>query len=132
MTAVIGRFAPSPTGPLHLGNLRTAVAVQMFAREESGGRVLVRMEDLDRVTSKRELALAQLVDLAAVGVRTSTEVVYQSDRFPLYDEYLTKLEGMGLTYPCFCTRREVREAAQAPHGEVMRYPDKVKNTEMPR
>jgi glutamyl-tRNA synthetase len=121
MTAAIGRFAPSPTGPLHLGNLRTAVAVQMFAREELGGRVLVRMEDLDRVTSKRELALAQLIDLAAVGVRTSNEVVYQSDRFPLYDEYLTKLEEMGLTYPCFCTRREVREAAQAPHGEVMRY-----------
>jgi glutamyl-tRNA synthetase len=122
MTARIGRFAPSPTGTLHLGNLRTAVAVRSFAGAEAGGRILIRMEDLDRVTARRDLALGQLVDLAAVGIRTSDEVVYQSDRFPLYDEFLLKLESTGLTYPCFCTRKEIREAAQAPHGEVLMYP----------
>jgi glutamyl-tRNA synthetase len=80
------------------------------------------MEDLDSVTAKSEWALRQLVDLAAVGVKSAEKVVYQSQRFDLYETYLSDLAKRGLTYECFCTRREIREAASAPHGEFLRYP----------
>ena len=120
---IIGRFAPSPTGDLHLGNLRTALAAWMSAkRNGDGGRFLVRFEDLDRVTSSRDIAAAQLRDLAAIGIVPDEEPVFQSDRFGLYDEAIDSLTARGLTYPCFCTRREIAEAAAAPHGVVGRYP----------
>jgi len=118
-----GRFAPSPTGVLHLGNLRTAVAAQMFATDG----MVIRMEDLDRVTSSRELAEEQLSDLAAIGIESAALVVFQSERFAIYAEYLSGLVERGLTYECFCTRREIREAAAAPHGEVLRYPGTCRN-----
>jgi glutamyl-tRNA synthetase len=118
-----GRFAPSPTGVLHLGNLRTAVAAQMFATDG----LVIRMEDLDRVTSSRELAEGQLRDLAAIGIESAGPVVFQSDRFAIYADYLSGLVERGLTYECFCTRREIREAAAAPHGEVLRYPGTCRN-----
>jgi len=121
--AARGRFAPSPTGVLHLGNLRTAVAAQMLAIDG----LVIRMEDLDRVTSSRELAEGQLRDLAAIGIESAGPVVFQSDRFAIYAEYLSGLVGRGLTYECFCTRREIREAAAAPHGEVLRYPGTCRN-----
>ena len=120
---ITGRFAPSPTGELHLGNLRTALAAWMSVkRDGDGGRFLVRFEDLDRVTSTRDLAAAQLRDLAAIGIVPDDEPVFQSDRFALYDAAIDSLTARGLTYPCFCTRREVREAAVAPHGAVGAYP----------
>lgn len=119
----IGRFAPSPTGVLHLGNLRTAVAAQMFASDG----LIIRMEDLDRVTSSRELARGQLSDLAAIGIESCEEVVFQSDRFAIYEEHLGRLADRGLTYECFCTRREIREAAAAPHGEFLMYPGTCRN-----
>ena len=120
---ITGRFAPSPTGDLHLGNLRTALAAWMSARREGdGGRFLVRFEDLDRVTSSRDIAAAQLRDLAAIGLVPDDEPVFQSDRFGMYDEAIDSLTARGLTYPCFCTRREIAEAAAAPHGVVGRYP----------
>ena len=121
---IVGRFAPSPTGELHLGNLRTALAAFLSARRNGpgGGRFLVRFEDLDRVTSSRSLASAQLRDLAAVGVEPDEEPVFQSDRFGLYSQAISRLESAGLTYECFCTRKEVREAAAAPHGAVTLYP----------
>jgi glutamyl-tRNA synthetase len=122
MNMRVGRFAPSPTGALHLGNLRTAIAAQFFAQRHDGGRLLIRMEDLDRVTSSRDAALRQLVDLAAIGVEPDGEIVYQSERFALYNDYLMKLQSAGLVYPCFCTRSEIREAAQAPHSAVLIYP----------
>jgi len=118
-----GRFAPSPTGVLHLGNLRTAVAAQMFATDG----MVIRMEDLDRVTSSPELAEGQLRDLGAIGIKSAGPVAFQSDRFAIYAEYLSELGGRGLTYECFCTRREIREAAAAPHGEVLRYPGSCRN-----
>jgi len=118
-----GRFAPSPTGMLHLGNLRTAVAAQMFATDG----MVIRMENLDRVTSSRELAEGQLKDLAAIGIESAGRVVFQSDRFAIYADYLSGLVERGLTYECFCTRREIREAAAAPHGEVLRYPGTCRN-----
>lgn len=109
-----GRFAPSPTGPLHLGNLRTALVAWLFARS-SGGRFLVRIEDLDPVTASREHEVQQLGDLAALGLDWDGEVVRQSDRFDRYEAAIARLTAAGLTYPCYCTRREIREAAAAPH-----------------
>lgn len=118
---VTGRFAPSPTGDLHLGNLRTAIVAHASVRAR-GGRFLVRFEDLDRVTSSRDIAARQLRDLAEVGVTWDDEPVFQSDRFALYDAALDELVRRDLVYPCFCSRREVREAAAAPHDGAPRYP----------
>jgi len=109
-----GRFAPSPTGELHLGNLRTALLAWLFARS-TGSRFLVRMEDLDAVTARPEHARRQLADLAALGLDWDGEVVLQSTRRPAHDEALAALEAAGLTYRCWCTRREIQEAAAAPH-----------------
>ena len=111
-----GRFAPSPTGPLHLGNLRTAVAAWLFARA-AGSRFLVRMEDLDRIQASQANEDAQLADLAALGLDWDGEVVRQSERFDRYEAAIADLSAVGLTYPCYCTRREIREAASAPHGD---------------
>lgn len=111
-----GRFAPSPTGPLHLGNLRTAVASWLQACAV-GGQWLVRMEDLDRATSSAEHEASQIADLAALGLHSEVPVVRQSERFGLYHDAIATLTGLGRVYQCFCSRREIREAAQAPHGE---------------
>lgn len=109
-----GRFAPSPTGRLHVGNLRTALAAWLLAR--SGGMgFLVRIEDLDRATSSIEHERQQLADLDALGIDWDGPVVRQSERFDRYHEAIARLSGAGLTYECFCTRREIREAASAPH-----------------
>lgn len=113
-----GRFAPSPTGDLHLGNLRTALAAWLFARHE-GSEFLVRMEDLDRVQASRDHERSQLADLAALGLDWDGDVVRQSDRFERYEAAIAELTDAGLTYPCYCTRREIREAAAAPHGEAL-------------
>jgi glutamyl-tRNA synthetase len=112
-----GRFAPSPTGDLHLGNLRTALLAWLFARRASA-RFLMRMEDLD-AGRVRDLAYGrQLADLTALGLTWDGEVVRQSDRLELYRSAIEQLEAAGLTYPCFCTRREILEAASAPQGAV--------------
>jgi glutamyl-tRNA synthetase len=110
---VTGRFAPSPTGDLHLGNLRTALLAWLFARSR-GGRFLMRMEDLDRGRVRARFYERQLADLAAIGIDWDGPVVRQSERAELYEEALARLD----TYPCWCTRREIREAASAPHGEL--------------
>lgn len=110
-----GRFAPSPTGALHLGNLRTALLAWLFARS-SGGRFLLRMEDLDRVQASLDHEASQQRDLAALGLHWDGEVVRQSERFDRYEAAIAELERAGLTYPCWCTRREIQAAASAPHG----------------
>jgi glutamyl-tRNA synthetase len=112
--AVVGRFAPSPTGQLHLGNLRTALVAWLSARA-AAGRFVVRMEDLDRVTSRRELEVVQLDELAAIGLDWDGDVVRQSERFERYEAAIAMLVAADWTYECFCTRREIREAASAPH-----------------
>ena len=112
-----GRFAPSPTGDLHLGNLRTALLAWLFARS-GGGRFLMRIEDLDRGRVRPGVEERQLADLAAIGVDWDGPVVRQSERLDLYAEALSRLEAAGLVYPCFCTRAEIREAASAPHGAL--------------
>lgn len=110
-----GRFAPSPSGPLHLGNLRTALLAWLFARS-AGGRFLVRVEDLDPGRSRREHEAGQLADLAALGLDWDGPVVRQSERRERHREALGALRAVGRVYPCWCTRAEIREAASAPHG----------------
>lgn len=117
MTA--GRFAPSPSGDLHVGNLRTALLAWLFARAE-GGRFLLRVEDLDRVREGAEQG--QLDDLRALGLDWDGPVVRQSERGTLHDAAIDRLTREGRTFPCFCTRREVREAASAPHVPPGAYP----------
>jgi glutamyl-tRNA synthetase len=113
-----GRFAPSPTGDLHLGNLRTALLAWLFARS-SGGRFLLRVEDLDPVRSGADHEARQLADLAALGVDWDGPVVRQSSRRARHEEVLAELDRRGLTYPCWCSRREIREASEAPHGDEL-------------
>jgi glutamyl-tRNA synthetase len=112
-----GRFAPSPTGDLHIGNLRTALLAWLFARS-SDSPFIVRMEDLDPVTSSRAHEQQQLRDLAAIGIDWDGEVVRQSERFALYNDAIATLHANSATYPCFCTRREIAEAASAPHEHL--------------
>ena len=112
-----GRFAPSPTGPLHLGSLRTALVAWLMARSQ-GARFLLRIEDLDPQRSRREFESAQTADLRALGIDWDEPPVRQSERKWLYDDALGKLHAAGRLYPCFCTRAEIREAASAPHGEL--------------
>ncbi|MEX1142522.1 MAG: tRNA glutamyl-Q(34) synthetase GluQRS [Thermoleophilaceae bacterium] len=112
-----GRFAPSPSGPLHLGNLRTALLAWLFARS-AGSAFLLRIEDLDRERSKAEHERGQLADLRAIGIDWDGEPVRQSERTHLYREALRRLEASGRVYPCWCTRAEIRAAAQAPHGPL--------------
>lgn len=110
-----GRFAPSPTGPLHLGNLRTALLAWLFSRS-AGARFLVRMEDLDRSRVRPGIEKAQLGDLAALGLDWDGEVVRQSERGALYEGMISRLDAEGLLYPCYCSRAEIRAAVSAPHG----------------
>lgn len=114
-----GRFAPSPTGPLHVGNLRTALLAWLFARVD-GGRFLVRVEDLDPVASRDELVSEHLADLASLGLDHDGPVLRQSapEARARHDAVLERLDADGLLYPCSCTRREVAEAAQAAHGPL--------------
>src|SRR3954469_11157936 len=110
-----GRFAPSPTGSLHLRNLRTALLAWLFARL-AGARFLVRVEDLDRSRVRPGIEEAQLSDLGAIGLDWDGPVLRQSGRMGLYEEAIGRLDAGGLLYPCYCTRAEIRGAVSAPHG----------------
>ncbi|MFF2394242.1 MULTISPECIES: tRNA glutamyl-Q(34) synthetase GluQRS [unclassified Nocardia] len=114
-----GRYAPSPSGELHVGNLRTAVLAWLFART-SAREFLIRVDDLDRV--RPGAAAGQLDDLAAIGIDWDGPVVYQSERLPSYAAAVAELSAAGRTYECFCTRREIQQAATAPHGPMGAYP----------
>ncbi len=114
-----GRFAPSPSGDLHVGNLRTALLAWLFARSTRRSFVL-RVEDLDRVRPGAEQR--QLDDLLARGLDWDGPVVRQSERLAAYDAAVQALADADLVYPCFCTRREVQEAPTAPHLPPGAYP----------
>ena len=118
-----GRFAPSPTGSLHVGNLRTALLAWLFARS-AGSRFLMRVEDLDRQRLRAGCEEEQLADLSAVGIDWDGPVARQSERLELYEDALEQLDRDGRLYPCYCTRAEIRQAASAPHGppDEGRYP----------
>lgn len=111
----VGRFAPSPTGRLHLGNLRTALASWLSVKAE-GGRWLLRIEDVDRARCREDLAEAQVRDLAALGLESDGPVAWQSRREGRYREALARLHAAGALYPCGCTRKDLASLASAPHG----------------
>lgn len=118
---MIGRFAPSPTGPLHVGNLRTSLVAHASVRA-AGGTFLIRFEDLDMHNANMANAQQQLDDLASLGITADIAPVVQSERFDIYHEAIQRLTDADLTYECFCTRKEILEAAQAPHGGQVMYP----------
>jgi len=114
-----GRFAPSPTGPLHLGNLRTALVAWLFARGD-GSRFHLRIEDLDEAGARPEHEASARADLTALGLDHDGPVRRQSDGRDRHGEIIERLVADGRTYPCYCTRREVQAeiaaAASASHG----------------
>ena len=117
----VGRFAPSPSGRIHLGNLLCCLLAWLSARQK-GGKVVLRIEDLDIARCKRPYAEQMIEDLCWLGltwdegpgVGGPDGPYYQSERTALYEQALEKLERMGLVYPCYCTRAELH-AASAPH-----------------
>ena len=119
-----GRFAPSPSGDLHLGNLRTALLAWLWARS-TGRRFLLRVDDLDRVRPGAEER--QLADLAALGLDWDGPVLHQSTRLDIYRDAVAALTDASRTYPCFCTRREIQEAPSAPHAPPGTYPGTCRN-----
>ncbi|WP_280378693.1 tRNA glutamyl-Q(34) synthetase GluQRS [Nocardia wallacei] len=114
-----GRFAPSPSGDLHLGNLRTALLAWLFARS-TGRAFYLRVEDLDRV--RPGAAERQLADLSALGLDWDPPVLWQSERLDRHRAAIDTLAAAGMTYECYCTRREIQQAAAAPHGPLGAYP----------
>src|SRR5699024_5195706 len=102
-----GRYAPSPSGDLHLGNLRTAVLAWVLARR-SGRSFHLRVEDLDRVREGAEQR--QIEDLAALGIDWDGEVVRQSERGQAHEAAVQSLSAQGMVFECYCTRREILEA----------------------
>jgi glutamyl-tRNA synthetase len=112
-----GRYAPSPTGTLHIGNLRTALLAWLFARS-GDGRFLVRMEDLDQGRVRAGIAEQQLEDLRSLGLDWDGPVEFQSHRRARYTDAVERLRADGRVYECFCTRAEIRDAASAPHGPL--------------
>ena len=109
----VGRYAPSPTGDLHLGNARTALIAWLWARH-AGGRFLLRFEDLDRGRVRSGCAELQARSLAWLGLDWDGDPVWQSDRS--YEAAFARLRDQGVLYECFCSRADVRRAASAPHG----------------
>jgi len=117
MTSETTRFAPSPTGWLHLGH---AFAALFAADKAAGGRFLVRLEDIDGTRSRPEYETGIFEDLHWLGLSWQEPVIRQSERLQVYSAGLEKLRSQGLLYPCFCTRREIQQeiaqAGNAPHG----------------
>ncbi len=117
--SAITRFAPSPTGWLHLGHAFAALFAFEAARQR-GGRFLVRLEDIDQARVRPEYESAIFDDLAWLGLSWEEPVWRQSQRFDAYRDALAKLDALGVLYPCFCTRKEIQDeiagAGQAPHG----------------
>lgn len=111
----VTRFAPSPTGDLHLGHVYAAKVAHDLAREASG-RFLLRHEDIDAGRVKPEFYRHTEKDLEWLGLGWYGEILLQSGRREAYDDALEKLKSMGLAYPCFCTRKDIQAALSAPHG----------------
>lgn len=127
---MLTRFAPSPTGLLHLGHAYAAKFAYDLARQE-GGEFLLRFEDIDTTRVREDYYACIEEDLKWLGLDWSGEPVRQIDRLPLYMEALEQLKSLGVVYPCFCTRKEIQQEiegmANAPHGpEGALYPGKCK------
>ena len=122
MTAqIVSRFAPSPTGKLHLGHAFSAIQAHGRARSD-GGTFLLRIEDIDGTRSRPEHVAAIEADLAWLGLAWDGAVLFQSTRLDAYAVALDQLRGEGLLYPCFCTRAEIAASLSAPHGPGAVYP----------
>ncbi|MEA3031087.1 MAG: glutamyl-Q tRNA(Asp) synthetase [Sphingomonadales bacterium] len=111
----VTRFAPSPTGRLHLGHAYSALLAHDFARAQ-GGTFLLRIEDIDPGRSRPEHVDSIIEDLLWLGLEWDGEMLYQSERLGLYAEALERLKAEGLLYPCFCTRADIAASAAAPQG----------------
>lgn len=120
-TTIVGRFAPSPTGPLHLGSLVAALGSYLMAKN-AGGIWYLRMEDLDLPRVVPGIADDMLATLEKLGFQWDGEVVYQSRRTGYYREAADELVRRGLAYACGCTRSEIAQIASAPHEEGLVYP----------
>ncbi len=130
----VTRFAPSPTGYLHLGHVRSALEGWRAAREH-GGRFLLRLEDIDGTRSHDEYAAAIIDDLSWLGLDWDGPVRRQSEHFDDYRAALDRLEALGVLYPCFCTRREIQaeiaRAGGAPQGEAgLPYPGACRHLDL--
>jgi len=111
----VTRFAPSPTGRLHLGHAYSALLAHDYAREREGS-FLLRIEDIDPGRSRAEHIDRILEDLLWLGLEWDGEMIYQSERLALYAAALDRLKAEGLVYPCFCTRADIAASASAPQG----------------
>lgn len=118
--APAGRFAPSPSADLHIGNLRTAVLAWLFARS-TGRRFLLRIEDLDDRTFS-DIGTRQVDDLAAIGLTWDAPVEWQTGHRDRYDAVIKQLQDDGLLYECYCSRKDIAQAPQAPHAPQGAYP----------
>lgn len=112
---VVTRFAPSPTGKLHLGHAYSVLLAHDFARARHGA-FLLRIEDIDATRSRPGHIDGILADLEWLSINYDDAIVYQSERLPLYAAALDRLKARGLVYPCFCTRADIAASAAAPHG----------------
>jgi len=111
----VTRFAPSPTGRLHLGHAYSALLAHDFARGQ-GGTFLLRIEDIDPGRVRSDYVDGIFEDLLWLGLEWDGELLYQSERLALYAEALETLKARDLLYPCFCTRADIAASAAAPHG----------------
>ena len=118
---LVTRFAPSPTGLLHLGHAFSAVLGHALARQ-SGGQWLLRLEDIDITRCRPEFTQAIADDLGWLGLACDGPALIQTSRRHAHDAALARLVAMGVTYPCFCTRADIAAAATAPHGAAPAYP----------
>lgn len=114
---IVTRFAPSPTGRLHLGHAYSAVLGHERARE-NGGKFLLRIEDLDQTRSRPEFVDAIFEDLRWLGLDWAEPTLIQSRRTSAYEDALQRLKARGLVYPCFCTRADIAQSLTAPHGDA--------------
>ncbi|MBU1836265.1 MAG: tRNA glutamyl-Q(34) synthetase GluQRS, partial [Alphaproteobacteria bacterium] len=121
---MITRFAPSPTGPLHLGHAYSALFAHDMARA-AGGTFLLRIEDIDQSRARPEWESQIYDDLAWLGLTWPTPVMRQSDRLPAYAAALDTLWARGLLYPCTCNRRDILAAASAPQEGAAMGPDGI-------
>jgi len=123
---IVTRFAPSPTGYLHLGHAFSALFAENAARK-AGGRFLLRIEDIDMTRCRPEFEAAIFEDLAWLGVAWDGPVRRQSDYMDDYRAALEQLDRLGVTYPCFCSRKDIAAAQTAPHGPGAIYPGTCRN-----
>lgn len=128
-TTYKGRFAPSPTGPLHAGSLLTALASYLDAKAH-GGQWIIRIEDIDTTRCQDQWSQAILHQLDFYGLRSDQEVVYQSKRLALYQNAFEQLQKFELIYPCSCSRKQIQhylenQTQQAKHQPIYLGPCKT-------